>query len=399
MKVSTDFIHREAKSIENELIEVRRALHNIPEIGDVLPKTKRYVCDYLDKIGVSYKTFSDFDGVIAEIKGSKEGKTVAFRADMDGIHGLEETGVSFKSQIEGNMHGCGHDAHTAILLLTAKLFSMHRSSFSGTVRFLFQTGEETGSGAKKMIAAGALDGVDALFALHVGNLAGDTLSAGDFAILPGFVSAGKIKFTITVKGKGAHSAFPEKAIDPIIVAAKILIGFKQIMENEVDKDTAAVLSVGSIHAGEDHNTIPETAVIRGSIRVQNPNFREFLAKRVAELSETMAEEAGAKCILDIKRGSESVFNNEEMARLASDAVVKTLGDNSVFTKLPRPLMASDDFANYAERIPSVYFMLHTNNIEKGIVEPNHSPRFDIDEDVLWRGVASYLAIGMKFLNN
>ena len=392
-----DFIINGSKAFEDELIETRRFLHTIPEIGDELPRTKQFVCEYLDKIGVPYRTFPDFDGVIAEINGKANGKTIAFRADMDGLNIDEATDVPFKSEIAGKMHGCGHDAHTAILLLVAKLLCAHKDYLNGTVRLIFQTGEETGSGAKKMLANGAIDGVDAIFALHVGNLGGDSLSAGDFAILPGFVSAGKIKFTITVKGKGTHSAFPEKGIDPIIVASKIIIAFKEMMAN--NEMGASVLSVGSFHAGEDHNTIPETATLRGSIRAQDSTVREFLANRVKEISEAMAAEVGATCILDIKRGSSSVRNDDKMAEFVARTVADVFGKDRVLTKLPKPLMASDDFANYAERIPAVYFMLHTNNNGKGIAQANHNPCFDIDEAVLYKGVAAYAAIALEFLKD
>ena len=393
--IDKEFILREAKALEGELIEIRRALHKIPEIGNELPRTKAFVCKYLDEIGVSYRETKGDDGIIADVCGTGEGKTVAFRADMDALHINEKTDVPFRSEIEGQMHGCGHDAHTAILLVTAKILNANKEKFSGKVRLIFQTGEETGSGAKIMLENNAISGVDSMFALHVGNLAGDTLSAGDFAILPGYVSSGKIKFAITVKGRGTHSAFPEKGIDPIIVAAKILVGFKELMENEIPKGTAAVLSVGSVHAGADHNTIPETATILGSFRTHDAAVGEFLTKRVTEISNKFAQEAGAKCVLDIKQGSRSVKNDEGAAAFAQEAVSFVLGKECVKTSLPRPLMASDDFSNYADRIPSVYFMLHTNNEEKGIVEANHNPYFNIDEDVLWRGVAAYLAIIFK----
>lgn len=384
------------KLVEDELIEVRRALHRIPEIGDSLPKTKKFVCDYLDKTGVSYRCCDNCDAVIAEIEGVSEGKTIAFRGDMDALNIIEETNVPFRSEHEGRMHGCGHDAHTAILLIVAKILYENRDSFSGKVRLLFQTGEETGSGAKKLIECGGAEGLDAVFALHVGNLAGDELSCGDFAILPGYVSSGKMKFTIEIKGIGTHSAFPEKGIDPIIVAARILIGFDEVIKAVRETGAAAVLSVGSVHAGEDHNTIPETAILKGSLRAQDPDLRDYLAKKVEEISVQAASQVGATCNLDIKRGSDPVCNDEKMAKFASEAVASVSGESHVFTSLPRPLMASDDFANYAKRIPSVYFMLHTNNPQKGINEPNHSPRFDIDESVLIKGVSAYVAIAMSF---
>ena len=393
-----DAILREARRLEGELIEVRRCLHRIPEIGDELPATRRFVCDYLERIGVPYRCLDGCDAVVAEIVGERPGGTVAFRADMDAIRVEEEVDVPFRSENAGRMHGCGHDAHTAILLLTAKLLSAVRAELSGRVRLLFQTGEETGTGARKMIEGGAVDGIDALFALHVGSLAGDALAPGELAILPGFVSAGKTKLTLTVKGRGTHSAFPERGIDPIPIAAQIVLACRELMERELPAGTAAILSFGSLHAGEDHNTIPEEAVLLGSIRCQDPVVKAFLAKRVTECSKEIAEASGAECTVVCKNGSESVKNDAGMAALAAEAVGEVLGGEYVKTSLPRPLMASDDFANYASRIPSVYFMLHTNHPEKGITEPNHSPRFDLDESVLWEGVAAYAAIAVKFLN-
>ena len=393
-----DLFFDNISSINEELIQVRRCLHAIPETGDKLPMTKKYVCDYLDEIGVAYACCQESDSVIAEIESKFKGKTIAFRADMDGLNLNEQTDVPFKSTIDGKMHACGHDAHTAILLLTAKLLNKHKDQFAGKVKLIFQTGEETGTGAKKVIKSGAINGVDAVFALHVGNLAGENLKPGTFAILPGYVSAGKIKFTINIKGKGTHSAFPERGIDPILIASRIVNGCEELLARELATGTAAVVSFGSLHAGEDHNTIPETAVIKGSVRCQDAKIREFLAQRVEEISNFTAKAYRAECFVDIVKGSQSVCNDEETANLVAQAVESVYGRESVLTKLPYPLMGSDDFANYASLVPSVYFMLHTNNEEKGIVEANHSPRFDLDESVLIKGVVAYVAIVSKFLN-
>ena len=240
-----------ARVAEAELIAVRRDLHRIPEYGDTLPATRAYVCAYLDRIGVPYRITEGGDGVIAEIKGGRAGRTVGFRADMDALNITEKTALPFCSQTEGKMHGCGHDAHTAILLLTARILNSRKENLTGNVRLLFQSGEETGTGAKLMLANGALDGLDALFALHVGDLAGEALKAGELAILPGYVSAGKIKFTLTVKGKGTHSAFPERGIDPIPIAARIVNGCEELVAREIPAGTAAIISFGSLHAGED----------------------------------------------------------------------------------------------------------------------------------------------------
>ena len=385
----------EIKNYENELINLRRSLHEIPEIGDELPKTKQLVCNYLKDICVPYKTIDGCDGVIAEIKGKKGGKTLAFRADMDGLHINEENDVLYKSKIDGQMHGCGHDAHTAILLLTAKILSMHKESFYGTIRFIFQSGEETGSGAKKMIANGAIDGVDAIFAIHVGNLAGDDNKSGDIIIKSGPVSAGKNKFTITVKGKGTHSAFPEKGIDPIIISAKIITACEDLIKKEIPTGTNAVLTFGSIVSGQDHNTIPDKAILKGSIRCQDEKIREFLGERLVEISKTISKSYKGDVDIDLKRGSMTVMNDNELSSFAYNSL-KVVYNESVYNQSKSALMGSDDFANYANKIPAVYFFLHTNN--KDICYANHNPKFNVDEKVLIKGVVSYALIALDYLN-
>ncbi len=391
------WIISECKKAATELLQIRRDLHKIPEIGGELPKTKKYVCEQLDAMGIPYRQNQGDDGVVAEINGSNCGKTLAFRADMDGLHVNEETNVPFRSIIAGQMHGCGHDAHTAILLSAAKILYTHRDKLNGTVRLLFQTGEETGTGAKQMLTEGALNGVDAICALHVGNLAGKDMQTGDITVLSGPVSAGKSKFTITVNGKGTHSAFPEQGVDPILIAARIVNGCEELAARELPAGSAAVLSFGSLQAGVDHNTIPESAVIKGSIRCQNEEMRTFLGERLKCIAENIAAAYRGSCQVEIKKGSSTVMNDSDLADLVGYAISSALGRDSVITTASAALMGSDDFANYAERIAGVYFFLHTNNAQKGIVASNHNPCFDIDEDVLWKGVAAYVAIASEYL--
>ncbi len=387
----------DCKKREAVLIALRREFHKIPEIGGQLPGTKKIVCEYLEKLGIPYTCNPDDDGLIAEIKGKGKGKTIAFRADMDGLHICEGNDFPYKSAIEGQMHGCGHDAHTAILLIAAEILNEQKDELSGTVRLLFQSGEETGTGAKAMITRGALDGVDAICALHVGNLAGDDRKSGDLIVLPGPVSAGKDKFTITVHGKGTHSAFPNKGIDPILIAARIVNACEEISARELPAGTAAVLSFGSIQAGTDHNTIPDTAVLKGSIRVQDPQIREEMGKRLKEIATNIAAAFRGSCDVELKKGSQTVMNDPALSAFVAASASKILGTEKVITKISSALMGSDDFANYAARIPGVYFFLHTNNPEKGIMEANHNPCFAVDESVLWEGVATYIAIAKEYL--
>jgi len=385
------------KKYEEDLILLRRRLHRVPEIGGDLPKTKKIVCDYLDGLGVPYTLNPDDDGLIAEICGKGEGKIIAFRGDMDALHICEQTDLTFRSEIEGQMHGCGHDAHTATLLVAARILNENKEAFCGKVRLLFQSGEETGTGAKHMLARGAIDGVSAVCALHVGNLAGDANRPGDLIVLSGPVSAGKDKFTVTVRGKGTHSAFPEKGVDPILIAARIVNACEEIAARELPAGNAAVLSFGSFQAGRDHNTIPDTAVLKGSIRVQDEEMRNFIGERLTAISKSIAQAFRAECVVDLKKGSRTVMNDPNLSKLVAEAAAEILGEDRVVTQISSALMGSDDFANYAALVPSVYFFLHTNNKEKGIVEANHNPSFDLDEEVLWEGVAAYVAIALKFL--
>jgi len=390
-------ILNQSKQIENKLIAMRRELHKCPEIGGNLPKTRKFVCSTLDELGIDYKLNSDDDGLVADITGNKPGKTIAFRADMDALHITEDTDLEYKSEIEGQMHGCGHDAHTAVLLAVAEILNECKSELNGIVRLLFQSGEETGTGAKLMLAEGALDGVDAICSLHVGNLAGNDIRTGDLVVLPGPVSAGKDKFTVTVRGRGTHSAFPEKGVDPIVIASRIVNACEEISARELPAGTAAVLSFGSFLSGKDHNTIPDVAVLKGSIRVQDVNIRNFIGERLKCISENIATAFRAECDVDLRRGSSTVMNDAELSALVAEAAGEVLGCDSVVTKISSALMGSDDFANYAEKIPGVYFFLHTNNPEKGITVSNHNPKFDVDESVLWKGVAAYCAIALKYL--
>ena len=394
----TEAILNECKIIKEKLIATRRELHQYPEIGGKLPKTRELVCERLDELGIPYRVNFGDDGLVADIKGSHEGKMIAFRADMDALHITENTGLPFKSKFEGQMHGCGHDAHTAILLAAAEIINKNKEKLNGSVRLIFQAGEETGTGAKQMLAEGALEGVDAICALHVGNLAGDSLPTGTMVVLPGPVSAGKDKFTITVCGKGTHSAFPEKGVDPILIAARIVNGCEELAARELPAGTAAVLSFGSLQAGMDHNSIPAEAVIKGSIRVQDVNIRDFIGERLKRICENIASAFRGECDVEIKRGSSTVMNDESLSEVVAEAVIETLGKEKVLTKISSALMGSDDFANYAERIPGVYFFLNTNNLAKGITQANHNPKFDVDEEVLWEGVAAYTAIALKYLN-
>jgi len=231
----------------------------------------------------------------------------------------------------------------------------------------------------------------------VGNLAGDDHRAGDLIVLPGPVTAGKDKFTFTVFGQGTHSAFPERGVDPILIGARIVNACEEISARELPAGTRAVISFGTFQAGEDHNTIPKTAVLKGSTRVQDDDIRDFIGGRLVAIGESIATAFRGQCRVEVKKGSRTVFNDEKLSLCVQDAVAKVLGEDAVVKKISSALMGSDDFANYSSKIPGVYFFLHTNNKEKNIVKTNHNPGFDVDEEVLWKGVVAYVATALNYL--
>ena len=379
------------------LINNRRELHKIPERGLELPKTRAFVIKELERLNVPYQKNEGDSGIIVDINGYAKGKTLCLRGDMDGLHVNEACAVDYKSQIEGQMHACGHDCHTAILLAVLEILIKNTHLFKGRVRLLFQAGEETGNGAKQMISKGAIANADAIASIHVGSLAGDNHKPGSLAIMEGAVSAGKNKFKITIKGKGCHSAFPEDAIDPIKIASKIVMQV-DALSSEIPKGEKVAIAFGSLNAGVDHNTIPDTAELKGGIRCQNDELREYFTKRVLEIAENCAREYGGSVEIDLIRSSVTIYNDSELARRFASATKMALGEENVITSVPQKLMASDDFCNYLKEIPGVYFMLNTNNPEKGIVYANHNPHFNVDEETLINGVVAYLAIALEYLN-
>lgn len=393
-----NWIQKETELIKSRLIQMRRDLHKIPEFGEILPKTKAYVKSVLDEFNIDYTENPNDSGIIANIKGRQDGKIIILRADMDAIHGTEETEFDFKSEIDGCMHGCGHDAHTATLLCVGIILSKNKDKFNGTVRLVFQTAEEIGSGAKRMMEQNVFNGVSASLGLHVGNLTGNDTPTGAIVIKKGYVSAGKTKFIITVKGKATHSAFPALGIDSILIGARIVNGLEELSAREIPVGQNAVISVGSFHAGEDHNTIPAIATISGSIRCQDDDFRNTLGNRVVEVAKGICSAFRADCDVKIWTSSISVNNDATMCEFMANSCQKVLDSAEILTQTSAPLMASDDFCYYAKQVPSVYFFLHTNNPQKGYVHSNHSPYFAIDEDVLYKGVLAYLVTATDFLN-
>ncbi|MCQ2969525.1 MAG: M20 family metallopeptidase [Clostridium sp.] len=381
----------EAESIKDEIISIRRKLHQNPEIGYEEFNTSKLIKEFLIKEGIFYEKYAK-TGVCALIKGNKKdnGKVIAIRADIDALPLEDKKKCSYASKIKGRMHGCGHDGHTSILLGIAKLINKNKDIFSGTIKLIFEPAEETTGGAKVMIEEGILKNpdVDIVYGLHME----ETIDTGTIMIKRGTVNAASNPFKIVVKGKGAHGAYPAKSIDPIIVSSQIIIALQTIVSREINPINPAVVTVSYIHGGTASNIIPDEVEIKGIVRTMTKEDREYCVKRVREIAQGIAKSLRAECKIEIEESYPCLKNNDELVERLKQNAAKVIGLENVLEQ-KNPKMGVESFAYFANEVPSVFYFLGCRNIEKGIIHPAHSSLFDIDEESLPIGIA----IGCEFI--
>ncbi|WP_295158780.1 M20 family metallopeptidase [uncultured Brachyspira sp.] len=372
-----------SKEILDYVIKCRRYLHTIPELGLDLPKTREFVINELDNFkNIKYTKNKKDSGIIAFINGKKKDnkdnkKIIALRADMDALPIKEDTDFEYKS-CSNNMHACGHDAHTAILLGACKILNDNADEFSGTVRFLFQTGEEIGKGAKIMIEENALKDVNAIFAVHVGSFAPDTPN-GVFIIQEGPIMASTDKIIIKIKGKGTHGAYPQAGIDPIIMSAEIINGLQSIITREIESSETVILSLCKISGGSAFNIIPDTVEIEGTIRTFNNDVRDFFIKRIKEKSKLISNSMLGECEIDIIEYACTTLNDAEITNNIKNTAETIFSKEAVWNKYYKPSMGGEDFSYYLREVKGC-FALFSTITEKNI--PNHNSKFEINEEKL-----------------
>lgn len=382
----------EMKLNEDLIIGWRRALHRIPEVGLDLPKTAAYISSVLDKIGIPHERDIGGSGIVGLIEGQKKdptgekgGKTIALRADMDGLAVKEETGLPFAST-NGNMHACGHDAHSAILLGAAKMLQENREHFSGNVKLLFQAAEEGPGGAKPMIEAGALENpeVSAVIGLHMKGI-GDT-DSGTVGICYGNLMGCLDRFTLKVKGKGGHGAYPDKGVDPVVMTSQIITALQTIISREVNATESAVLSIGQIHGGSAYNIIPEAVEVEGTVRATSQEVREYIAQRMKEVVEGIALSLRGSAEFEYSFGYPPLVNDTDFTKKFVDSALKIV-DRSEIVEIQKPEMGGEDMAYFLDAVPGTFFYLGSSKATDGNVYPFHNSRFDVDEDVFASGSA------------
>lgn len=383
---------RECEKLQDYIVGIRRGLHEIPETGFDLPETRAFICAELDKLGLTYKKNEGDSGIIGEIKGGAPGKTILLRADIDALPVKEDTGLPFASKHDGKMHACGHDSHAAMLIGALKVLNEHRDELRGNVRFVFQTAEEISKGSQIAIKEGVMDGVDAVFGLHIGSILGPSLPSGTLSVVPGCCMASFDRFAITVRGSGCHGSTPEKGVDPISIACNIVLSLQEITAREIAGTKPAVLTVGMINGGFAYNIIPSEVKIEGTIRAVEEPVRRQLAKRIEEISKGIAAAFRGSVDFLMDWGAPPVVNDPAMAALAAEAAAKVLGAEHVVTTQDAPNMGGEDFAYYLAEKPGAFMFLSSADPAKHSDTPHHNPKFMIDEDVLWKGSAVFVSI-------
>lgn len=388
-----DKVKEEVLALKDEVISLRRDIHMHPEIGFEEKRTSSLVAKYLQELGIEVHTGIAGTGVVGLLKGGTEGKTILLRADMDALPIQEMNDVPYKSRNSGVMHACGHDGHTAILLVAAKVLSRHRNDLKGNVKFVFQPCEEKAGGAIKMIEEGVLENpkVDYAFGLHLWNW----LEKGTVNIKEGIFMAEADRFIIRVKGSGGHGAYPHKSIDPVLIASHIVVALQSIVSREIDPLDSVVVTVGKISSGNAFNIIPEVAELVGTVRTLKKEIGKAMPARIERIAKDISQAFRGEAEVEYYFEYPPLINDSNSAKLVKRIATDIVGSENVLE--PSISMGGEDMACFLERVPGVFFFLGSMNKEKGFDKPHHSAYFDFDEDVLPIGVEMHTTIVMDML--
>ncbi len=376
--------------IYQEVVKSRRHLHAHPEISFQEYKTSAFVKSRLDEMGIFWKPVAD-TGVLGMIEGLASDQVIALRADMDALPIQELNNVEYASQNQGIMHACGHDFHTASLLGTAKILNTIKDQFKGTVKLLFQPGEEVlPGGASIMIKEGVLENPRPQAV--IGQHAMPRIEVGKIGIRKGKHMASMDALLVRVIGKGGHGAQPHQNIDPVIIAAHIILGLQQVVSRMADPKNPTVLSFGKVTANGAINVIPDEVNMEGTFRAMDETWRAEAHQRMTKMAEGIAESMGAKCEFKIIRGYPFLINEEKLTEEVHRYAVKYLGKENVLEE--DIWMAAEDFAYYSQVADASFYLFGVGNKNKGINSSLHTPTFDIDENALAisTGLMAYLAV-------
>jgi amidohydrolase len=380
----------------DELIAVRRDLHQHPELGFEEVRTAGIVAAKLRAIGLEPRTNVGRTGVVATLRGARPGRTVLLRADMDALPIHEENDTPYRSRSDGKMHACGHDCHVSVLLAVAKRFVAEAKDLAGNVVFVFQPAEELGGpkgGAEAMILDGVLDDPkpDAAFGLHVWQ----DLPVGVVGVTAGPWMAAVDEFTVTVRGRGAHGAMPQASRDPVVCLAHLVTALQTLVARNADPFHPAVVSVTQLRAGTAFNIIPEKAWMNGTIRVFDRALWEAIPGMFERVAKGVAQAMGCEADVLFERGNLPTVNDPAMCAHARAAAVEVVGEGRVRDDVRT--MGGEDFSAFLAKVPGVFIAVGSRNEKRGLVYDHHHPRFDVDEDALRIGAEVLLRTARRFL--
>ena len=393
---ASDHLKSDIDELVPDMVALRRDLHAHPELAFEEVRTSALVAQRLRSLGLQVRSGVAKTGVVGLLRGGKSSagaKTLAIRADMDALPIHEVNEIDYRSTVEGKMHACGHDGHTAIALAVAALFSKRRAELAGNVKFLFQPAEEGRGGANLMVQEGVMEGVDGVIGLHLMS----SYPVGRVGVRAGAVFASADGFVLSVKGKGGHAAMPHEAVDPIVISAYIITALQTLLSRESSPFSPAVLTISTIQAGSAFNIIPETVEMQGTVRAFSQEDREQLVRRIRELATGLALAMGGSCEVQAYYGPPACVNDASMTHLVHEAAVASVGAGNVESSEAVMTTSSDDMADFLKAVPGCYFIVGARNEQKGANYPHHHPRFTIDEDAMPIAVEVVARAAMNFL--
>ena len=377
-------IIQEAEQNQEEIVKQRRYLHTYPETAYEEFLTTKFIGLELRKLGLKTERVGS-TGIVSKIEGKFSDTTVALRADIDALNIQEEVDLEFKSQHEGKMHACGHDAHSAMLLGAAKILVKYQNYLKNDVLLIFQPAEEGGGGAREIIARGFFNNVNTVFGIHVWSF----LPTGVIGLRKGPIFASSDRFEINLVGKGGHAAAPHQAIDPTSVLVDIYNALQKLVSREKNPFDSCVLSLPVLAGSGAHNIIPNQGQIKGTLRSLSPNVRNYMIGRIQDIVQGYSE--AWRCSGKVKfdpTGYPSVVNNAEIVKKIQPMLQLICPIQKM-----KPTMVGEDFSFYLQKAKGAFLTLGIHNKEKGIIYPHHHPKFQVDESILWKGSAIYSVLG------
>ncbi len=383
---------KEAKDMLSVIQTYRRHIHRYPELSYKEKETTEYIENILKKAGISVTRFDDHYGLIGTLQGAYPGKTILLRADIDALPIHEKNDLPYCSTYDGVMHACGHDCHTSMLLGAAQLLAHHREELSGTVKFLFQSGEESGHGANYYVDKGCLTGVDGAMAMHMMN----ELPKGTFSIEAGPRMSSCTDFTLTVHGVSSHGSMPHLGKDAIVAASSIIMNLQTLVSRENNPLHPLVITIGTVHAGKQFNIVADTVAMKGTIRTFEPEVFKEAPLRLKALATSVAEALGCTVDMAIDTSEPAAINRDASLLVTARKSVVELFGPSILQSMKQK-MASEDFAVIMEKVPSVLCFLGYHDETDGTVYPLHSKEFCVNDDILYKGAALFAQFAYDYL--